>query len=225
MTKEENLKELIFSQFDKEIEGSDIYEHTGSKWIIFTDSRKWVVEFTKDKTLWFNYHHFNSILVLFAMDSSSNKDIIKEWYENRFIFKPEIKKVYAEFRSYGKKWIDNVVENGVVATRLGNFGKLPLVKRVIQNGVKNIYCDSNETLTSIEDTIQNEVNHMISGEFISEDIIEDTIQNGVKHIRTSGENTVVGVDDIIQNGVKHIQAFHSDLYPLVEGAITKGVKC
>jgi len=25
--------------------------------------------------------------------------------------------------------------------------------------------------------------------------------------------------------VKHIQAFHSDLYPLVEGAITKGVKC
>ena len=86
MNKQEKLKEILFSEFDKLIEGSDIYDHRGSKWIIFTNEKRWVVEFTKEKTLWFNYHRFNEVMVLFAMDCNEDRNYIKEWYERRFIF-------------------------------------------------------------------------------------------------------------------------------------------
>ena len=86
MNKQEKLKEILFSEFDKLIEGADIYDHRGSKWIIFTNEKRWVVEFTKEKTLWFNYHRFNEVMVLFAMDCNEDRNYIKEWYEKRFLF-------------------------------------------------------------------------------------------------------------------------------------------
>jgi len=46
----ENLSKLIFEEFENSIKGTDIYNHEGSMWLIFTEERKWVVEFTKQKT-------------------------------------------------------------------------------------------------------------------------------------------------------------------------------
>lgn len=106
MTKQKKLKEIIFSEFDKSIEGTDIYDHLGSKWIIFTNERRWVLEFTNDRTLWFNYRHFDDILALFAMDSDQYSDYIKEWYERRFIFKTKV---------------ENTIQNGVEHCEYGDY--------------------------------------------------------------------------------------------------------
>ena len=69
--KQKNLESLIFKTFDKEIEGTDIYNHNGSMWVIFTDDKKWVVEYTKEQTLWYNYSLFNNMMMLFGMNIKS----------------------------------------------------------------------------------------------------------------------------------------------------------
>ena len=63
------LEKLVFKMFDQMIEGADKYTtKQGSTWLIFTEDKRWVVEFTKDKTLWFNYNLFQSELVLIGKD-------------------------------------------------------------------------------------------------------------------------------------------------------------
>jgi hypothetical protein len=88
--KQKNLEKLIFDSLDKEIEGTDIYNYNGSMWVIFTDEKKWVVEYTKERTLWYDYSLFNSIMMLFSMDNNETSEYVKTWFENRFLFKPKI---------------------------------------------------------------------------------------------------------------------------------------
>ena len=351
MNKQEKLKEILFSEFDKLIEGSDIYDHRGSKWIIFTNEKRWVVEFTKEKTLWFNYHRFNEVMVLFAMDCNEDRNYIKEWYEKRFLLnvnknleryidqslvddtiqngvkdiidglyrpvhdtiqngvKNTLFNMLQEERSVEDTiqngvieslsflddchlTVEDTIQNGVKVTKYMSDG-LVLVEGIIQNGVKETLFAGGDNNYEIDDTIQNgvkdtnyrlvfdqqgiecaienNINELDPRFFQLDGIVEDTIQNGVRSTApvmdkawsqvdntiqngvkiTKGVNFISDdcfddiiqngvnviswahptanhsnqVDVIIQNGVKHIQAFHSDLYPLVEGAITKGVKC
>lgn len=90
MDKKQNLENLIFDIFDKEIDGADVYHNNGGDWIIFTEEKKWVTEFTETKTLWYNYKHFNGLLVCFGMDASESTEHIKKWYEEIIIFKPKV---------------------------------------------------------------------------------------------------------------------------------------
>ncbi len=83
-------RKLIYGMFDKLIEGADKYTTSSSMWLIFTDEKRWVLEFTNTKTLWFNYHLFNFELSLLSMDCVENKEIIKEWFESRFLNKPKV---------------------------------------------------------------------------------------------------------------------------------------
>jgi hypothetical protein len=46
------VRELIEYNCD----GVDKYIHNNSTWLIFTDDKKWVIELTKDGTLWYNYN-------------------------------------------------------------------------------------------------------------------------------------------------------------------------
>ena len=51
------LEKLVFGMFDQMVEGADKYvTKQGSTWLIFTEDKRWVIEFTNDKTLWFNYN-------------------------------------------------------------------------------------------------------------------------------------------------------------------------
>ena len=101
MDKKQKLEKLIFDIFDKEIEGADVYHYNGADWLIFTEEKKWVTEFTETKTLWYNYKHFNDLLAYFNMGASESTEYIKKWYEERFIFKPKD---------------ENTIQNGVKRT-------------------------------------------------------------------------------------------------------------
>ena len=193
----ENLSKLIFEEFENSIKGTDIYNHEGSMWLIFTEERKWVVEFTKQKTLWYNYKHFNDILMLFGMEVSDGAKYIKKWYEDKFIF--------------------NAIKQ--------NASTLLYVDDVIENGVKETDKSYSNYRLCVENTIQNGVKHMTSGEFISEDIIEDAIQNGIKETRgwgfTMGQ---ISVEDTIQNGVINTIPTYNELENVVEDTVKNGVK-
>ena len=222
--------------FDTMIEGADKYVTDSSMWLIFTEEKRWVIEFTNTKTLWFNYNLFHSELKLLSMDCVDSKDIIKEWFESRFL---GIDAVEETLSTAGKPLkVEDTIQNGVKHT---DFAHPPLdvvVEDTIQNGVKDTHFNFQSGLIQVEDVIQNGVrqtNKRLQKPFRS---IKDAIQNGVKETKKSHWIKSIEAEDIIENGicdVKHSYDFEEivvkdiieDSYPhkhRVEGVIKNTVK-
>ena len=185
------LEKLVFGLFDQMVESADKYvTKEGSTWLIFTEEKRWVVEFTKDKTLWFNYNLFQSELELIGKDCTEEKDLIKNWFESRFL---------------GIKPVEDTIQNGVKHTLFSKTVQDVHVEDTIQNGVKHTQGLHFDLQGTVEDTIQNGVKHTFGVEFRTSSTVENTIQNGVRQIFIS-KNTPIGrVEDTIQNGVRHVK--------------------
>jgi hypothetical protein len=220
------LEKLVFGMFDQMVEGADKYvTKQGSTWLIFTESKKWVIEFTKDKTLWFNYNIFQGELELIGKDCTEERDLIKNWFESRFLNKP---KVWATFNhaidsnqavedtiqngvkeahhvdvmKFFDKKMENTIENGVKDTKLNNRILDLKVEDAIQEGVKRTFDMEFRNQLSVEDTIQEGVKHTEDMVHVSKETVEDTIQNGVKHTLDRTSHFPFAIEDTIQNGVK-----------------------
>ena len=128
--------------FDQMIEGVDQYNHSGSLWLIFTDEKQWVVEYTVGGTLWYNYKLFKNEMELIGMDCVENKEYITRWFEDRFLNKPKV---------------EDTIQNGVKHTG-GKLASLAdLVEDTIQNGVKETQEWRLDATHYIIDTIENGV--------------------------------------------------------------------
>jgi hypothetical protein len=174
------LEKLVFGMFDQMVEGSDKYvTKQGSTWLIFTEDKRWVVEFTKDKTLWFNYNLFQSELELIGKNCTEEKDLIKNWFESRFLN-----------------------TNGVRHAKYLLSEHQPNVEDTIQNGVRHTVPDASTIGYALEDTIQNGVRHTeVDGMRIRRGV-KDAIQEGVKETTTTRWARKDAVENTIQNGVK-----------------------
>ena len=242
------LEKLVFGIFDQMVEGADKYvTKQGSTWLIFTESKKWVIEFTKDKTLWFNYNVFQNELDLIGKDCTEERDLIKNWFESRFLNKP---KVWATFNhaidsnqavedtiqngvkeahhvdvmKFFDKKMENTIENGVKDTKLNNRILDLKVEDAIQEGVKRTFDMEFRNQLSVEDTIQEGVKYTIDEKSTFRYVVEDTIQNGVKDTQTRMWPPVGAVGETIQNGVKETKENWSASRYQVEDTIENGVK-
>jgi len=216
------LEKIIFKLFDDASQGVDRYNHNGSLWAIFTNEMKWVVEYTKDQTLWYNYSFFKDEMELVSLDCVEDKDLIKKWFESRFLGIPKVEDFCEPFFDQDQ-YVEDTIQNGVKQTELSKRDFFP--KDILQNGVKETKSLQIHLKKSIKDTIQKGVRHtrkwcddcgprvedtiqngvrMTKSTIISQDSkVEDTIQNGVKEtIGTLRRTCKWGVDDIIKNGVK-----------------------
>ena len=154
------LEKLLFGIFDHSIEGIDRYNHNGSLWLIFTDEMRWVVEYTKSQTLWYNYHFFKQETEMVGLDCVDNKDLIQKWFESRFLNMGEVK-VIDDYIGQDSNNVNDTIQKGVKETYKSESTKSISLRWAIQNGVK-------ETKSTI----------------MSQDSkIEGTIQNGVKEIQ------------------------------------------
>ena len=147
--------EVIFDLIDFNIEGIDVYHHNGSLWLIFTEDKKWVFELTKDGTLWYNHYFFTNCFKYLSLDVIHNQHYIT-------------------------KWVENVIQNGVINTHGRRFTRFPRVENVIQNGVINTLPTSGILPTSVENVIQNGVINTITHGLMSANTVEHVLQNGVK---------------------------------------------
>ena len=232
------LEKLVFGMFDEMVEGADKYvTKQGSTWLIFTEDKRWVVEFTKDKTLWFNYNMFQSELELIGKDSTEEIDLIKSWFESRFLNKPKVK--HTNHLTIGDSWeVEDTIQNGIRHTGCFPPERTWIVEDTIQNGIRHTYSTPTTRLIIVEDTIQNGVRRTskrLQKPFRS---VKDAIQNGVKNTFFNLNNNSKEVEDTIQNGicdVKHSYDFEEivvkdiieDSYPhkhRVEGVIKNRVK-
>ena len=79
------LQDLATTLIDGEIEGIDKYTLNGSTWLIFTDQKRWVVEYTEDGILWYNYSFFTEIFEILDIRATDNQNLIQEWFESKFL--------------------------------------------------------------------------------------------------------------------------------------------
>ena len=215
------LEKLVFGMFDQMVEGADKYvTKQGSTWLVFTEDKRWVVEFTNDKTLWFNYNLFQNELDLIGKDCTEERDLIKNWFESRFLNKPKVKEAHhVDVMKFFDKKMENTIENGVKDTDFNFQSGLIQVEDVIQNGVKET--TPSGYLGSIE--MKGKIVHQIESPKQNNEV-EDTIQNGVKDTQCDERSYPEWVEDTIQNGVKTTEWYSGNSYEEVEDTIQNGVK-
>ena len=200
------LEKIIFKMFDDASQGVDKYNHNGSLWVIFTNQMKWVVEFTKNQTLWYNYDFFDNEMKLIGLDCVGGKVLIKKWFESRFLGIPKVDDAFDPFFDQDQ-YVEDTIQNGVKDTKSLSTSDVFHVEDTIKNGVKDTRRSRLINLAAtqmVKDTIQNGVKQteLSKRDFFPKDIIQD----GVKH--TEDGDWLDGderIGDIIENGVKDKQ--------------------
>jgi hypothetical protein len=212
------------------VEGVDKYISNGSIWLIFTDDKKWVIELTKDGTLWYNYNFFKGLFAYTSMDVVENQHYITKWVEDTII---NGVKNTSSAKKFNDAFVEDTIINGVKNTTGNTQFPIFYVEDAIENGVRHTMWSNDDD--DVEDTIQNGVKHTSGGRNYGPYRVEDTIENGVKDTKNLRvqEITMVqptiqkirDIEDTIQNGVKET---HSGCDLLIndsiEDVIQNGVK-
>jgi predicted peroxiredoxin len=222
------LEKLVFGMFDQMVEGADKYvTKQGSTWLIFTEDKRWVIEFTNDKTLWFNYNLFQNELDLIGKDCTEERDLIKNWFESRFLNKPKVEEAHhVDVMKFFDKKMENTIENGVkLVDSSTQIDGSCVIEDVIQEGVKDIDYLEGLPMEHVDYTIQNGVKHTEVDEHKIISDIEDVIQNGVKETKENRLFRTIHVMNTIKNGVKHVEdGDWLDQDERMEDIIENGVK-
>jgi hypothetical protein len=229
-----NIETLIKKMIDIHVKDADVYVNKGSLWLIFTEEKKWVIEFDNAGNLWYNYHFFSKIFKLISMNVVEKQHYITRWVEDAL----QNGMKYTGIRMNNAIYrVEDALQNGVKHTdRFKFFQDKPQIMTVnttiaglSENGVKDTTGNVIWSDVNVEDVLQNGIKQTSEGlglEFIQ---VEDVLQNGVKKTLSVEEGTFtsigfgVHVEDTIQNGVKHVRAFVNK-GKKVEDAIQNGVK-
>ena len=218
-----DLNEVINKMINKAVVGCDKYVHNDSTWLIFTDDKKWVIELTKDGTLWYSYDFFKNLFKVLSLDVVENQNYITKWVEDTII--NGVRSTKSCFFP-ASRTVEDAIINGVNYTGSNTRDESHQVEDTIQNGVKQTKGCPFPIRPSVEDTIQNGVKHTEYGDWLDGDErFDDIIQNGVKHTEKSLQiDGSCVVEDVIQNGIKET---HDDVYHhkgRVGGVIKNGIK-
>ena len=173
------FEEIVFRLIDKMIVNCDSYSHQDSFWLILTEEKKWIIEFTDSKILWFNYHFFDDIFTWVGLEDKKT-EYIQKWFESRFLDHPKVNDIDWLYEN-GNPEFEYVIEDGVRST-----GGIPI------NLIGNEF---------VEDTIQNGVKSTHTHNGVNKFMLEEIIQDGVKETRWSNANNPFPIEDTIQNGV------------------------
>ena len=172
------LQDIISKMIDDEIEGIDKYTLNGSTWLIFTDQKRWVIEYTEDGILWYNYSFFTDIFAFLSLKATDNQHIIQEWFESKFL-RPKVNDT-RHYKRAGVGRVEHTIQNGVKETRKPFFENFGAVEETIQNGVKDTSFVNPYFNQNVEETIQNGVKETELHKGVRPSAVGDAIQNGVK---------------------------------------------
>lgn len=235
------MEKIIYKLIEEFTKGVDSYTHNGSTWLIFTETKQWVIELTKDKTLWYNYTFFRGMFSIASMDVVENDHYITQWVEDNII-----NKVEHTSQSLPRQCssVDDIIENGVRHTEIG-WHQCNNIDDAIEKGVKVIKGTQLKTDWSVEDTIKNgvrvispmtqyddwQVEEIIENginktkhclQHVSE--IENVIDNGVKETHSVSKNLFWEIGNTLQNGVKETHRYRFDREGEIENTLENGVK-
>ena len=221
----------LINQFTKEVSR---YTHGDSTWLIFSESKQWVIELTGSKTLWYNYNFFQEIFHYASLDVVQNQHLITKWVEDNII--NETKRTNGRGRVFNRrKVVESVIENGVKETKISPTHTVDgdwldgdeYLDNIIENGVKETNGTLRRTLLGVDDIIQNGVKEtkVEKRPGIKDTKIEDTIENGVKETQFNTYENKSWVEGVVKKGVKMTSSLQSREYTGdIDEALQKGVK-
>ena len=214
------MEKIIHKLINEFIQGVDTYTHNGGTWLIFTESKRWVVELTKDKILWYNYGFFKEVFSYASMDVVENQHYITKWVEDNIINGVR----YTEIGWHQYYNIDDAIERGVKKTKRAIMKTDWSVEDTLENGVKRTQDNPFSMITNVENTIQNGVKSTNMVHMKTCWSVNDTIQNGVKELYDYKGFRTSDIKDSIKNGVKNTE-LHKGIRPLsVDDALKNGVR-
>ena len=221
--KELKRKEVLFEIINDVIDGMDIYNHNGSLWLIKTEESKWAIEFTKDKSLWYNYSLFKNLFKAISLDLKENQKYVTEWFESRFLNMSNVEYCCERFFDQDQ-YVEDTIQNGVKETKRPLLPRNLKAKYIIENGVKYTQGDQQPFHVDVEDTIQNGVKETKRPLLPRNLKAKNVIENGVKETLKGYSQIRLGVKDTLQNGVRHTIVGSDQWRKIVEDTINNGVK-
>jgi hypothetical protein len=224
MSENDILSQKMYKLLNKVTENVDTYYYNETMWLIFSDSKQWVIELTREGTLWYNYYFFENVFIFFNLDVVKNQHYITEWVENT---------IQNGVRSTGGSInhsiasVENTIQNGVRSTKNLCYGNLSDVEDTIKNGVKKTYKHPYRNNIMVEDILQNGVKQ--DDKIIKETIDENhhrlrevvvTLKYGIKETKQEPSQRTWMVDNVIK------ETYHDEYHHKgrVDGVIGKGIK-
>jgi subtilisin family serine protease len=216
------MEKIINKLINEFVKGVDIYKTDGgSTWLIFTDTKQWVIELNEHKTLWYNYNFFKNIFNYASMDVVENQHYITKWVEDNIIngvnyttWGPEMKALF----------VDGVLEKGINETKSYDLNNDFHTNEVIKTGVKEIKYNQSFQEPKFKEVLKNGIIMSNPRQYVTNKILDDTIENGVKKTQgTPNWTHNQKVSNVIDNGVKetHDDAYHHK--DRIDGVIKNGV--
>jgi len=182
------MKDILFKIIDNFTKGVDTYHNHGSMWLIFTDEKKWVIELTKEGTLWYNFYFFQDCFKYVSLDVVENQHYITEW-------------------------VESIIQNGVRSTLSLLNVKQFMVESIVQNGVKETKHNPFEDGLAMEESIQNGVKRTeLGGKDRKIDEIKDIVENGIKETHEDVYHHNGRVEGVIKNGIKETNPHLLEIY-------------
>jgi hypothetical protein len=216
------MEKIIYKLISEFTKGVDTYTHNGSTWLIFTESKQWVIELTEEKTLWYNYNFFKSVFAYASLDCVQNQHLITKWVEDNIINK--VSDIHFRDARDRKQQFEDTLENGVKNTKMAHMKTCWSVEDTIENGVKETYLSNNSLSKGIEYTIENGVKEVYDYKGFRTSDIKDTIQNGVKETKYNQSHQEPKFKEVLKNGVKHTRYYSRKINTHIERIIQNGVK-
>ena len=220
------MEKIVNRLINESLVNVDRYNNGGSTWLIFTETKQWVIELTKEGTLWYNYNYFKNLFNYLGVDVVENQYYITKWVEDTII--NGVKDTKGNFLCIQESVEDTII-NGVKYTQQSYIQLSQVVEDTIQNGVKYTLGEICEITSSVEDTIQNGVKVTnVSPTFTEygdwldgDERLDEIIQNGIKE---TNPTNFAAVEDAIQNGVKDTCHYLGTIHGQVEDVIQNGIK-
>jgi len=228
------MEKIIHKLINEFTEGVDTYTHNNSTWLIFSETKQWVIELTENKTLWYNYNFFKSVFAYASLDCVQNQHLITKWVEDNIINK--VSDIRFRDARDNKHQFEDTLENGVKETRLEVNITEGEVDDIIQDGVRHTKMAHMKTDWSVEDTIENGVKETQFNSYGNKSWIEGVIKKGVKETKQKdrarlildidGRGLILETNLVIRDGVKETN--HVDVMKFfdnkMEDALQNGVK-
>ena len=146
------MYKIVKTLIDNALEGVDVYFNNGSIWLIFTETKEWVLELEKNGHLWYNHYFFRNLFSYLSMDVVENQKYITKYVEDAL--QNGVKNTYYH-KTVISAEVEDVLQNGVKNTQITEFYRTEIVEDVLQNGVKNASNIFNYPDELVEDVLQN----------------------------------------------------------------------
>lgn len=211
------MDKIVNKLINESVKGVDTYTHNGSTWLIFTDTKEWVIELTESKTLWYNYNFFNGMFSYVSMDVVENQHYITKWAEDNIIGGVKYTSVLTHI-DFGE--LEDTLVNGVKENSFTYVGKQIGCDDAIQNGVKEIKTPNKDG--DIKSTLEWMYKNNYQDDYNGSKMINKVIKNGIKETQPlpdqSGE--LIGYGNYYHGKEDRTKAF----YNYLEETINFGVK-